>query len=71
MKLCIHFHDISLYINYVFYCRCPSAFVAMATYSFHRLIMGKMEIGVYFCITADILKKVLQKCFWGSPLPTV
>ena len=25
--------------------------------SFHRLIMGKVEIGIYFCVTADILKK--------------
>ena len=22
--------------------------------------MGKVEIGIYFCVTADILKKVLQ-----------
>ena len=33
------------------------SFVAMATLSFHRLIMGKVEIGIYFCVTADILKK--------------
>ena len=31
LKLCIHVHDISLYINYVFNCHCPCAFVAMAT----------------------------------------
>ena len=31
LKLCINVHDISLYINYIFYCRCPCAFVAMAT----------------------------------------
>ena len=34
-------------------------------------IMGKVEIGIYFCVTADILKKVLLKCFWSSPLPTI
>ena len=33
--------------------------------------MGKVKIGIYFCVTADILKKVLQKCFWGNPLPTI
>ena len=33
--------------------------------------MGKVEIGIYFCVTADILKKVSQKCFWSSPLPTI
>ena len=39
--------------------------------SFHRLTMGKVEIGIYFCITADILTKVLQKCSWSSPLQTI
>ena len=33
--------------------------------------MGKVEIGIYFCVTADMLKKVLQKCYWGSPLLTI
>ena len=33
LKLCIHVHDISLCINYVFYCHFPCAFVAMATYN--------------------------------------
>ena len=32
LKLCIHVHDSSLYINYVLYCCCPCAFVAIATY---------------------------------------
>ena len=34
-------------------------------------IMGKLEIGIYFCDTADILTNVLLKCFWSSPLPTI
>ena len=33
--------------------------------------MGKEEIGIYLCVTADILTKVLQKCSWSSPLPTI
>ena len=33
--------------------------------------MGKVEIGIYFCVTADILTEVLLKCFWSSPLPTI
>ena len=33
--------------------------------------MGKVEIGIYFCVTADILTKILLKCFWSSPLPTI
>ena len=24
--------------------------------------MGKVETGIYFCVAADILTKVLQKC---------
>ena len=28
--------------------------VAMATYSFHRLIMGKVEICNFFCLNGDI-----------------
>ena len=41
-----------------FYCHCSCAFVPMATYSFHRLIMGKVKVGLYFYLTADILTKV-------------
>ena len=33
--------------------------------------MRKVETGIYFCVTADVLKKVFQKCFWSSPLPTI
>ena len=29
LKLCINVHDISLYINFIFYCRCQCAFVAV------------------------------------------
>ena len=42
--------------------------VAMATYSFHWLIMGKMELDIYCYLTVDILTKVLQKCSLSSPL---
>ena len=33
--------------------------------------MGKVEIGIYFCVTADILTKGLVHCFLSSPLPTI
>ena len=33
--------------------------------------MGKVEIRIYFCITADILTEVLLKCFWSSPLSII
>ena len=32
---------------------------------------GKMEIGIYFGLTAGILTKVLQKCSLSSPLPNI
>ena len=40
----------------------------MATYSSHRLIMGKEEIDNFFCLIGDIWKKFLQKCLLSSPL---
>ena len=43
--------------------------VAMATFSSHRLIMGKEEIDIFFCLIGDIWKKNLQKCLLSnSPL---
>ena len=48
--LSIHAYDISLYII-VFYCGRIRTLVAMATYIFHRRLMGKVEIG---CLNRDI-----------------
>ena len=42
-----------------FYCCCTCGFVAMATLSFHRFIMGKVKIGLYFYLTLGILTKAL------------
>ena len=33
--------------------------------------MEKVETDIYFCVTADSFTKVLLKCFWSSPLPTI
>ena len=52
--LCIHVHDSGLYIICVFYSRWIRTLVAMATESFHRLIMGKVEIGYFSAKIADI-----------------
>ena len=46
--LCIHVPGISLYKNVVFYSSQIRTLVAMATFSFHRHIMGKVKI-CYFC----------------------
>ena len=35
--------------------------VAMATYSFHRLIKGKVEIGNFYCLIGDNRILFLQK----------
>ena len=40
----------------------------MATYSSHRLIMGKEEIDNFFCLIWDIWIFFLQKCLLSSPL---
>ena len=70
MKLCRNVHYINLYNN-VFYCRCSCTFIAMATYSFHLLIMGKVKIGIYCYLIADILTKVSQKVSLGGPLQNI
>ena len=44
LKIGILAFDIALYKSFVFYSRRMRTLVAMATYSFNRLIMGKVEI---------------------------
>ena len=48
LKLCINVCVIILYINCVFYYCCARDFVAMATLSFHRFIMGKVKVRPLF-----------------------
>ena len=52
----IHAKDISLCISCVFffYSGQIRTLVVMATYSSHRLIMGKVEIDSFCCLTGDI-----------------
>ena len=38
----------------------------MATYSFHRLIIGKVEIGNFYCLNRDNRILFLQKCLLNS-----
>ena len=40
----------------------------MATYSSHRLIMGKVEIDNFFCLIGDIWNFIFQKCLLSKPL---
>ena len=53
-KLGIHAQDISLYISCVFYSGRIRTMVAMATYSSHSLIMGKVEIDNICQVIGDI-----------------
>ena len=53
--------DIAIYKSYVFYSGRIKTLVAMATYSFHRLIMGKVEIGNFYCLIRDNRILFLQK----------
>ena len=38
----------------------------MATYSLHRLIMGTVEIGNFYCLIGDNRILLLQKCLLNS-----
>ena len=52
--LCVHVYDTSIYLDCIVYSSWIRALVAMATYSFHRLIMGKLEINNFFYLNGDI-----------------
>ena len=60
LKLCINVCVIILYINCILYCCWACGFIAMATLSFHRFIMGKVKVDLYFYQTSGILTKALQ-----------
>ena len=65
--LCIHVPGNSLYKK-VFCSSQIRTLVAMATFSFHRLIMGKVKI-CYFCsLIGDIRILFLEKCLFSSAL---
>ena len=58
LKLGIHAKNISLYINYVFFDRIRTL-VAMATYIFHRLTMGKVKIDNFFCLNGRVFLELI------------
>ena len=53
LKIGILALDIALYKSYDFYSGQIRTLVAMATYCFHRLIMGRVEIGNFYCFIVD------------------
>ena len=66
LKLGIHAKDISFYKICNFYSGRIRTLVAMATYSFNRLIMGKVEIGNFYCLIGDNRILFLQICLLNS-----
>ena len=66
LKIGIIALDIALYKSYDFYSGQIRTLVAMATYCFHRLIMGKVEIGNFYCFIVDNRVSFLQKCLLNS-----
>ena len=66
LKLGIITKDIALYKSCVLYSSRIRNLVAMATYSFNRLIMGKEEIGNFYCLIGDNRILFLQKCLLNS-----
>ena len=66
LKLCINVHDISLYMHFIFLLLLSMCFYCYGNFKFPYNYNGKSEIGIYFCVTADILTIVLLKCFWSS-----
>ena len=66
LKIGILALDIALYKSYDFYSGQIRTLVAMATYCFHRLIMGKIEIGNFFSFIVDNKILFLQKCLFNS-----
>ena len=66
LKIGILALDIALYKSYDFYSGQIRTLVAMASYCFHRLIMGKVKIGNFFCLIVDNRILFLQKCLLNS-----
>ena len=66
LKLGILAKDIAIYKSYVFYFGRIRTLVAMATYSFHRFIMGKVEIGNFYRLIGDNRILFLQMCLLNS-----
>ena len=42
--------------------------VTMATYVFHRLLMGKVKNNNFLCLDGDIWNLFLHQCLLSSPL---
>ena len=64
LKLCRNVHNIRLYIKNVVI-TVHHVLLLLWQLSFHWLTMGKVKIGIYCYLTADILTKVFQKCLIG------
>ena len=52
--------------SYVFYSGRIRTLVSMAAYIFHSLIMGKVEIGNFYCLIGDNRILFSQQCLLNS-----
>ena len=52
--------------KYVFYSGQIRTLLSMAAYIFHSLIMGKVEIGNFYCLIGDNRMLFLQQCLLNS-----
>ena len=66
LKIGILALDIVLFKRHDFYSGQIRTLVAMATYCFQRLIMGKVEIGNFYCFIVDNRVSFLQKPLLNS-----
>ena len=66
LKIGILALNIVLYKSYDFYSGRIETLVAMATYCFHRIITGKVEIGNFYCLIVDNRILFLQKSLLNS-----
>ena len=68
LKLGIHSQDIRFYINCVYCLGRIRTLVVMETFSFHRLIMGKLKIDIFSCLNGDICNIFYREILLSSPL---
>ena len=66
LKLGILAKDIALYKTYVFTFQSDKNSGYYGTYSFHRLIMGKVELRNFYCLIGDDRILFLQKCLLNT-----
>ena len=71
LKLCVHVHDINLYINCIFIVIVHVFLLLWQLKVSIDLWWEKWKLAFISVLLQMFWKKVLQKCFWRTPLPTM